>query len=99
MLLDDVENAFKTEREPDLLRKARERFEQVTAHAFTLELRGKEEFAARDLKQDELRSPTELSSGTRMQLLLALRLAWTEDRERGRRIPADLSRRGAHHER
>ena len=83
VLLDDVENAFKTEREPDLLRKARERFEQVTAHAFTLELRGKETFAARDLKQDKLRSPTELSSGTRMQLLLALRLAWTEDRERG----------------
>ena len=83
VLLDNVENAFRTEREPDLLRKARERFEQVTAHAFTLELRGKDEFAARDLKQDELRSPTELSSGTRMQLLLALRLAWTEDRERG----------------
>lgn len=83
VLLDEVENAFKTEREPDLLRKARQWFEQVTAHAFTLELRGKDTFLARDVTQDQPRTLEELSSGTRMQLLLALRLAWTEDRERG----------------
>ena len=83
VLLDEVEDAFKTEREPDLLRKARQWFEQVTAHAFTLELRGKDKFVARDRKQGELRALENLSSGTRMQLLLALRLAWTEDRERG----------------
>ena len=83
VLLDDMEVAFKTEREPDLLRKARHWFERVTAHAFTLELRGADGFAARDRKQGELRTLDELSSGTRMQLLIALRLAWTEDRERG----------------
>ena len=83
VLLDEVESAFKTEREPDLLRRARQWFEQVTAHAFTLELRGTDRFAAYDRKQGELRTLKELSSGTRMQLLLALRLAWTEDRERG----------------
>ena len=83
VLLDEVESAFKTEREPDLLRRARQWFEQVTAHAFTLELRDADSFVARDLAQGELRTLKELSSGTRMQLLLALRLAWTEDRERG----------------
>ena len=83
VLLDDVERAFKTEREPDLLRKARERFERVTAHSFTLEFSGKTGFCARDLRQGEPRALAELSSGTRMQLLLALRMAWIEDRERG----------------
>ena len=83
VLLDEVESAFKTEREPDLLRRARQWFEQVTAHAFTLELRDTDRFGACDKKLGELRALNELSSGTRMQLLLALRLAWTEDRERG----------------
>ena len=83
LLLNDVEDAFRTEREPELLSRARERFEQVTAHEFTLALSDKSGFAARDLTQGVLRAPAELSSGTRMQLLLALRLAWTEYRERG----------------
>ena len=83
VLLDEVESAFKTEREPDLLRRARQWFEHVTAHAFTLELRDTDSFVAHDRTQGELRTLKELSSGTRMQLLLALRLAWTEDRERG----------------
>ena len=88
VLLDEVESAFKTEREPDLLRRARQWFEQVTAHAFSLELRGADSFLARDRTQGELRALNELSSGTRMQLLLALRLAWTADRERsGEALP------------
>ena len=83
LLLDEVGSAFKTEREPDLLRRARQWFEQVTSHAFTLELRDTDRFVALDKRLGELRALNELSSGTRMQLLLALRLAWTEDRERG----------------
>ena len=83
VLLDEVEGQFTSEHEPDLLRRAKERFEQVTAHAFTLELRNDNRFAARDLEQEQLRTLEELSSGTRMQLLLALRLAWTEAQEQG----------------
>ena len=91
ILLDDVENAFKTDREPDLLRRARERFERVTAHEFTLELSDKTGFMARDRRQGQLRSPARLSSGTRMQLLLSLRLAWIEDLETGsERLPLFL---------
>ena len=81
-LLDDVEGAFKAEHEPDLLRRAKARFDEATAHAFRLELRD-EGFAAWDVKQEQQRSLDELSSGTRMQLLLALRLAWTEAQEQG----------------
>ena len=83
VLLDEIETQFKSEHEPDLLRRAKERFEQVTAHEFSLELRNGNRFAARDLKQGQLRTLEELSSGTRMQLLLALRLAWTETQEQG----------------
>ena len=83
LLLNEIEGQFKSEREPDLLRRAKERFEQVTAHEFSLELGSGNCFAARDLKQGQLRALEELSSGTRMQLLLALRLAWTEAQEQG----------------
>ncbi len=83
ILLDEVEGQFTSEHEPDLLRRAKERFEQVTAHEFSLELRNGNRFDARDLKQEQLRALEELSSGTRMQLLLALRLAWTEAQEQG----------------
>ena len=106
LLLDEIEGQFKSEHEPDLMRRAKERFEQVTAHEFSLELRDRNRFArdpnqgqlrraspsreyrgpmfvARDLKQGQLRALEELSSGTRMQLLLALRLAWTEAQEQG----------------
>ena len=82
-LLDEIEDQFRSEHEPDQLRRAKEHFEQVTAHEFSLELRDSNRFAARDLKQGHLRTLEELSSGTRMQLLLALRLAWTEAQEQG----------------
>ena len=83
ILLDEVEGQFTSEREPELLHKAKQRFEQVTAHAFRLELPDGKHFAAWDVAQEQLRSLRELSSGTRMQLLLALRLAWTEAQEQG----------------
>ncbi|MCY4342445.1 MAG: AAA family ATPase [Gammaproteobacteria bacterium] len=82
-LLSEIERQFRSQHEPDLLRRAKERFEQVTAHEFSLELRDGNRFAARDLKQGQLKTLEELSSGTRMQLLLALRLAWTEAQEQG----------------
>ena len=83
LLLDDVEQAFKAEHEPDILRRARAIFADVTAHAFDLQLRTDGSFAARDVTQDAERALDELSSGTRMQLLLALRLAWIEAHEQG----------------
>ena len=82
-LLDDLEGEFVAEHEPAVLRAAREIFAQVTAHTFELGLRPDGTFVARDLRQGETRKLSELSSGTRAQLLLSLRLAWTEAQERG----------------
>ena len=83
LLLDDVEQAFQAENEPEVLSRARTLFREITAHAFDLELDKDGAFLARDLRQQALRQLGELSSGTRMQLLLALRLAWTEAQEQG----------------
>ena len=82
-LLDDVERTFVAEHEPAVLRRARDLFAEVTAHAFDLRLRGDGTFIAHDVRQDAARALSELSSGTRMQLLLALRMAWIEAREQG----------------
>ena len=81
LLLDDVQQAFQAEHEPEVLQRARELFREVTSHAFDFELNGNGSFTARDLKQNAPRSLGELSSGTRMQLLLALRLAWIRTQE------------------
>ena len=83
LLLDDVKQAFQAEHEPEVLRRARELFREVTSHAFDFELGDDGQFLARDLQQEALRTLAELSSGTRMQLLLALRLAWIQTQERG----------------
>ena len=82
-LLDDVERAFEAEHEPAVLRRARDLFAEVTARAFELRLRGDGAFIARDVRQETARELAELSSGTRMQLLLAVRLAWLETQEQG----------------
>ena len=82
-LLDDVERAFEAEHEPVVLRRARELFSEVTARAFDLRLRGDGTFVAHDVRLGAARALSELSSGTRMQLLLALRMAWIETLEQG----------------
>ena len=83
LLLDEVKQAFQAEHEPEVLRRARELFREVTSHAFDFELGDDGQFIARDLQQEAPRTLAELSSGTRMQLLLALRLAWIQTQERG----------------
>ena len=81
LLLDDVQQAFQAEHEPEVLQRARKLFREVTSHAFDFELNGDGSFTARDLTQNAPRTLGELSSGTRMQLLLALRLAWIRTQE------------------
>ena len=83
LLLDDVKQASQAEHEPEVLQRARELFREVTSHAFDFELGDDGQFLAHDLQQEAPRTLAELSSGTRMQLLLALRLAWIRTQERG----------------
>ena len=83
LLLDDVEQVFRSKKEPEVLSEARTRFRKITANAFDLQLGKDGAFVVRDLQQEVSRDIGELSSGTRMQLLLALRLAWIEAQEQG----------------
>jgi len=80
LLLDAVESAYTADHQPEVLRGAAALFRQVTAHEFELELGhslgGSGGFQARDRKQNATRQLAELSTGTRMQLLLAVRAAW-----------------------
>lgn len=83
-LLNDIDEEYQSEHEPVVLKDAREYFKQFTHHAFDLELDEHEGFIARDLQQQARRSLSELSSATRMQLLLATRVAWIRRVEEGR---------------
>ena len=78
LLLDQVEQAYTAKHQPPVLGKAKDLFREVTAHGFDIELAGDGGFRARDLTQNEMRSLDELSTGTRMQLLLAVRTAWVQ---------------------
>lgn len=80
-LLADVEADYRRRHEPGLLRDARERFEQFTHHQWSFEVDAAHRPVARDLHRDVRRPLTALSSGTRMQLLLAARIAWARDQE------------------
>ena len=83
VLLDDVEQAYQTEHVPPTLRRAQDLFRAITHGAFDLQLEKDGKFTARDRLQSAQRDLDQLSSGTRMQLLLAVRLAWIEAQEQG----------------
>ncbi len=82
-LLSDVEKTYRTQHEPALLQDAKQRFETFTHTQWSLEVDDNHQPIARDLRTRARRPLSALSSGTRMQLLLAARLAWARDQERG----------------
>lgn len=84
LLLDEIEGDFRTENEPELLREARELLGRFTGHAFELRVDLSQGFLVRDCSCGIDRSLPELSTATRMQLLLAMRLAWIAQVEKGK---------------
>jgi DNA repair exonuclease SbcCD ATPase subunit len=82
-LVEDVRIAHQADNEPAALRRAASWFERFTHHRYRLRFRG-ERFEAFDARAEQARSLSELSTATRMQLLLAVRLAWIEQAERNR---------------
>jgi DNA repair protein SbcC/Rad50 len=82
-LLEDVRTAHQADNEPAALAHATRWFERFTRHRYRLRFNG-ERFEAFDTRAEASRSITQLSTATRMQLLLALRLAWIEQAERNR---------------
>ena len=76
LLLGQVEADYRVTHEPKVLTEANTLFQQVTANTFQLLLGDDKSFLAKDTQQGTVRELHELSTGTRMQLLLAVRVAW-----------------------
>ncbi len=83
LVLESAREAVAREHAPDVLRRASEWLRRFTRGAFELQVAADGALRARDTALDELRSPGELSDGTRVQLLLAVRLAALEALEGG----------------
>lgn len=93
-LMDRIEAEFRSSRQPAALERASAWFARFTHHAFSLRfdpakgdagaVHAHDEAAGRD------RSSSELSTGTRAQLLLALRIGHAVESERGTRLPLFL---------
>src|SRR5690606_31106452 len=84
-LLERIEQGHRDQRTGALAR-AEEWFARFTHHRFELVVQGGStlELRARDVRMGETRALEALSTATRVQLLLAVRLAFLEEAERGR---------------
>ena len=85
-VLDQVESEHVRTSRPAVLRRAEDWFGRFTRHEFELAMgaAGDGTFRARETATGEWRALPELSSGTRMQLLLAVRVAFALEAEKGR---------------
>lgn len=89
-LLDRIEEEYVNSSRPAVLRRAEDWFARFTRHRFALEVAAAGNgghsgaFRARETETGERRALSALSSGTRMQLLLAVRIAFALEAERGR---------------
>lgn len=80
-LLSQVAQEHRTEHQPQVLARARERFAGFTDQRYDLQLDDQGELLVWDTVQGLAQTPTQLSTGTHMQLFLAMRLAWTSVHE------------------
>ncbi len=80
-LLNDAESRHRSAHQPETLRRADERLRTFTRGHFSLRLDEQAQLRAFDERQGLERTLEELSVGTRMQLLIALRLAWAQQNE------------------
>ena len=92
-LIDDVEREYEQTRMPRVFERARDHFSNFTFHNYELRLEkgnGTPRLSAIDLRGRKRRELHELSDGTRVQLLLAARIAFAEEVEQGRVLPLFL---------
>ncbi len=80
VLVDDVRATHQADNEPAALTRASQWFDRFTRHRYRLRFE-QGQFQALDTRDNKSRSVSELSTGTRVQLLLAVRLAWIERAE------------------
>lgn len=80
-LLDSVKEEYKFEFQPRILKSARERFLGFTHHEFDLVYDENKGFVCKRLNDNATLQLDQLSLGTRMQVLLALRTSWINEVE------------------
>lgn len=90
-LVEHVEEATRDASRPAVFGRARSLLTRITGGRYTLTIdESSGEFRAIDEVRERGRALDELSSGTRLQLLLAVRLAFVEQQEQGVRLPVVL---------
>ncbi len=87
-----LREATRDSQRPAVFHRARELFAQITRGRYRLELdeAGEGSFRATDIETGEGKALDDLSSGTRVQLLIAVRVAFVETRETSARLPVLL---------
>ncbi len=92
MLLDGVQERHERDQAPPVLQRARQLFARFTDHAYELRVPATDtgSFIAFDVNTGQERTPAELSTGTRAQLLIAARLAFTDVVDDGQQLPIVL---------
>ena len=92
-LIDEIEQEYEAKRMPRVLERARKNFSAFTFHNYELHLdkrAAQPRLYSEDLRARKRRELEELSDGTRVQLLLAARIAFAEEVERGTMLPLFL---------
>jgi DNA repair exonuclease SbcCD ATPase subunit len=92
VLVDFIREVHTVENRPAVLRKAREFFAAITRGSYELEVSSSDtpSFRAIDTATGRGKSLDELSSGTRIQLLLAVRMAFIDQEENELALPLYL---------
>ena len=92
-LIEEVEQVYEETRMPRVFERARDHFSAFTFHNYELRLEkgaGTPRLFADELRARQRRELDELSDGTRVQLLLAARIAFAEEVEQGKVLPLFL---------
>lgn len=90
-LAEYVRTRTRDEQLPTVFHRARDIFGEITRHRYRLDFDDRtEQFTAHDNLLKRGRTLDQLSSGTRVQLLLAVRLAFLEQQENGVMVPLVL---------
>jgi uncharacterized protein YhaN len=92
VLADHIDRQERDSELPLILRRARELFARITHGRYELHVQPGDppEFRAKDTARGVGLNLDELSSGTRLQLLLAVRVAFVERQEQGVKVPLIL---------
>jgi hypothetical protein len=89
-LLKSVQSAHEGENQPPVLKKAADLFRDFTRHGYELQVDAESGFRAWETSTGRGKDLTELSDGTRLQLLLAARLAFALEQEKSEPVPLIL---------